>query len=196
MIFGLTGLIGSGKTAVADVFVSLGAMRIDADQIGREVVENDPDVLYQLLLAFGPDIVNNDQTLDRRALGQLAFASQSGRDKLNSIVHPALLQELDTQVVKARANKQHTVVDAALLVFWGYHKHVDVTILVTASEKDRISRMKARGFSADEIRQRSKSQLSLSELRQAADYIINNNKDLKSLQSRASNLYRELTKNG
>jgi dephospho-CoA kinase len=192
MILGVTGLIGSGKSIVARTFEEEGAILIDCDVIGRDVVENDPALRYQLMLEFGASILTKKKTIDRRELGRLAFSSEQNTDKLNAIVHPPLLAELDHRMAEARRKKRNAVVDAALLVYWGYHKKVDVTILVTATAKNRFARLRATGLTDGEINQRTKSQLSLSHLKKHADIILTNNADRRSVQAKAVKLYRRL----
>lgn len=196
MIFGVVGLIGSGKTAVSEVFARLGAEVIDADKIGREVVESDHTVLYQLVLEFGETILKKDKSLDRKKLGRLAFANPSSTKKLNDIVHPELLRRLDKAVQAARQSGCHAVVDAALLIYWNYQKKVDTTILVTAKSATRQRRLAARGLSVAEFHERTKSQLSESYLKKHSDIILTNDGTIDSLILRAEKLYHELTEKG
>lgn len=196
MIFGVTGLIGSGKSTVARVFARMGATLIDCDRIGKEVVESDPAVLYRLVLEFGSTILTADKKLDRRRLGQLAFSSPEKTARLNAIVHPALLAELDNRIQRARRRHTHAVVDAALLVYWKYYSRMDATILVSSYARLRTARLRRAGLSREEIGQRTKSQLSLAELHRHSDRVITNNKDLLSLQRKARKLYHELTERG
>lgn len=192
MILGVTGLIGSGKSIVARTFQKEGAILIDCDIIGRDVVENDPNIPYRLVLEFGDSILTNRKTIDRRALGRLAFSSPENTDKLNAIVHPALLAELDSMMAEVRRKRQNAVVDAALLIYWGYHKKVDVTVLVSATARNRFARLRAAGFTESEIKQRTKSQLPFSYLKEHADIILTNNADRRSVQTKASKLYHRL----
>ena len=196
MIIGLTGLIGSGKSEVAAVWKKMGARIISGDDLGREAVEKDSVVLYRLVMEFGSTILDKNKKLDRRQLGRLAFSSDKSRDILNSIVHPALLKLLDQQIKEAGRKKIDAVVDAALLIFWGYQKKMDCTVLVTSTYKNRSQRLRRNGLTSDEISQRTASQLSESKLRKHADYIITNNKDLPSLQRKARILYSQLTERG
>ena len=193
MIIGVTGLIGSGKSEVSDVFEQLGAKKIDCDQIGREVVEDNSDILNQLVLEFGESILTTDGRLDRRQLGRLAFANQTNTESLNSIVHPALLAELDTRMAGARRDNYHAVVDAALLIYWNYQNKMDYTVLVSSYTRNRIKRLLAGGLSLVEIRRRTASQLTLSYLRQHSDLVISNNEELISLRKKAKILYLKLT---
>lgn len=195
MIIGLTGLMGSGKSEVAAVFTKLGAVSIDADTIGRQVLETDSVVFYRLLTTFGVSILNRNLTLNRKRLGQLAFSSPANAAKLNEIVHPPLLKRLDMEMARARRLGRHAVVDAALLVQWKYHRRVNRTVLVISSRRQRFRRLANRRFDDKEIRQRLRSQLPLSELRRHADFVITNNGDLSALREKAGRLFRRLTEN-
>ena len=192
MIVGVTGLIGSGKSEVAGVFHRLGAKLIDCDRIGREVVETDQTIPYRLALEFGGSILTPSKKLRRRQLGRLAFSNPEKTGSLNAIVHPALLAELDRRLAEARKQGYDAVVDAALLINWEYHRKMDYTVLVSSRSADRMRRLVERGWSREEIRQRVKSQLPLSYLRQQSDYVIVNNQGLDSLRQKAEILYRKL----
>lgn len=195
MRIGLTGLIGSGKTEVARVFASLGANVLSGDELGKEAIKTDSVLFYRLVNEFGRSILNKNGTLNRRALGKIAFSSSQLTEKLNRLVHPVLLRHLDARL-EASGQAHHIVVDAALLVYWGYHKKMDATILVSSTRANRANRLRARGLSEEEIQQRSRSQLSESALRRAADIVIRNDKSLADLQRRARKLYLRLTEKG
>jgi dephospho-CoA kinase len=192
MILGVTGLIGSGKSIVARTFEKEGAVLIDCDVIGRKVVEEDPALQYRLALEFGASILTGKKTIDRRELGRLAFSSTENTERLNAIVHPALLAELDRRIADVRRKKQHAVIDAALLIYWGYDKKVDLTILITATAKNRFARLRAEGLTEAEIKQRTKSQLPLSHMKKRSDIILTNNADRRSVRIRAGRLYHRL----
>ncbi len=196
MIIGITGQIGCGKSSVTGVFQSLGAEVIDADLIGKEVVETDSVVLFRLIMTFGKSILNSDNTLNRRQLGKLAFVDKESTEKLNRIVHPELLRRLDVIVASARRKHVHAIIDAALLIYWNYHKKVDKTILVTSTISSRKARIKAIGLSEFELVQRSKSQLSEAYLKKQSSIVLTNNGSLESLHKKARKLYAELTEKG
>ena len=196
MLIGLTGLFGSGKSEIANVWHKLGAYIISADEIGREVVESDTVILYQLILEFGPTILDKDKRLNRRQLGRLAFSCEDNTKKLNAIVHPMLLRRLNNRIKEVRQKKSITVIDAALLINWNLHRKMDYTVLVSSTRSNRYARLKMNGFSMEEIRARTRSQFSEGKLRRGVDCIITNNKDLKSLRKRAQILYSQLTERG
>lgn len=193
MIIGLTGLIGSGKSEVAAVFERMGAVHINADDIGKWVVAYDSVVFYRLLVVFGTSILNADLTLNRKRLGQAAFSSPANLRALNEIIHPPLLRRLDIEIAGARRLRRHAVVDAALLVQWKYDRRMDHVILVTSTAERRLRRMGKRGFDREEVRRRSQLQLPAAELRRHADVVITNDGDLAGLRVKTEKLYRRLT---
>ncbi|MEE9441816.1 MAG: dephospho-CoA kinase [candidate division Zixibacteria bacterium] len=196
MIIGVTGLFGSGKSEVARVFAGEGAILLDADKIAKEVVENNQSVLYQLVLEFGSEILNKNNQLNRRKLGLLIFPSPEKTKVLNFIVHPHVINELDQGIIKAKKNKKHVVIDAALLISSGYYKKMDKTVLVDSRTSLRKKRLLKRDYSEFEFKQRSKSQLSISHLKSASDFIITNNNGLDSLRKKSRDFFHDLTEKG
>lgn len=192
MLIGITGLIGSGKSEVARIFKKHGACVISADQIGKEVVENNKSLLNKLASIFGRDILTPRGNLRRRKLGERAFSSKSNRDKLNTVVHPYLLKELARQSKQALKKYKIVVIDAALLIFWGWHDKVDLTILVHAGRDIRLSRFMAKGYGQDEFNMRTLSQLSYTAMRKGADMVIMNNKSLESLEVKVKKILKKI----
>ncbi len=196
MLIGLTGLIGSGKSKVAHIFQKNGAFVISADKIGKDVVENDKMILKKLAYLFGNEIISKSGILNRKKLGRIAFSSEVNKEKLNKIVHPALLKELTAQVAKALKFYDLVIIDAALLIYWGWDKKVDKTILIDTILRKRIQRLKEKGYTEDEVKARSKSQLKLSQLASRSDYILTNNSTQKALEKKVENIIAGLSKRG
>ncbi len=184
MLIGITGQIGTGKSEVAAILKKHGAFIISADKIGLEVVESNPAIIRRLIRAFGYEIVTKSGRLRRKKLARLAFSSEENKRKLNQIVHPALLKSLGQQVRSALKKHTLVVVDAALLVDWGWHKKVDLTILVHAGKNIKIARLLKKGFTRKEAIMRLKLQLKYSGLREHSDVVILNNKTKKQLEKR------------
>ncbi len=196
MLIGLVGQIGSGKSEVAAIFRKFGAHIISADKIGKDVVEKNPVVLKRLIKTFGPEILTPSGRLRRKRLGCLAFAGEKSKARLNAIVHPYLLKELTRQSKAANRKYKLVVIDAALLVDWGWHKKVDLTILVHAKKEILVSRLIKKGYSRGEALERLKSQLSYSALRKASDLVISNNGTLKDLRPKVERIVNRLARNG
>lgn len=194
MLIGLVGHIGSGKSEVAAIFKKSGAYVISADKIGKEVVDRNPVILKRLVKAFGLEIITSTGRLRRRYLARLSFANATNTAKLNAIVHPYLLTELTRQTKEARRKYHMVIIDAALLVDWGWHKRVDLTILVHAKREVLVSRLQEKGYSKSDALQRLRSQKSLAELKKASDLVIVNNGSKKDLKFRVSGIINRLTR--
>lgn len=192
MLLGLTGRIGTGKTEVARILKQRGALVISADAIGRSVVENKPAVLKKLVRGFGEGILSNKGRLNRRKLGRIALANEESRRRLNEIVHPILLRELARQVKIALKRSRLVVIDAALLIDWGWQKKVDKVILVEAPDKVCIQRLLKKGYSVTEAKARLRAQLPNSVLKEYADVVIPNGKSLEVLQVKVKQAMRHL----
>lgn len=194
-IIGVTGGIGSGKTEVAKIFKKLGAKVISADQIGKEVVEKNPQVLKKLVKTFGQEILTKDKKLKRRKLGELAFSSVEKKDKLNKIVHPYLLSALRKKIEAFRKKGKGMMgVDAALIVEWGLQEELDYLVLVESTLKNRLKRlMEYQGYSQKEALKRVKMQLKDKIRRRHADCIIRNDKDLRELRKKVLFVWEKLS---
>ncbi len=194
MLIGITGQIGAGKTAAAEIFKKLGAFLISADRIGRDVVEKNRKVLDRLVRVFGSDILTPSGKLRRKHLGIIAFSSQKNKEKLNNIVHPPLLKELTRQVKAALKIHDLVVIDAALLIAWGWHKKVDCTVLVHAGYDLKIKRSVAKGLTEEEAKMRLKSQHNYACLKKHADFTILNNKSIETLELKVKKIIKKCAK--
>jgi len=195
ILIGVTGGIACGKTEVCMVFEKRGATILSGDQIGKEVVEENKKVLNQLVKAFGKEILTKNQTLNRRKLGEMAFASKESREKLNKIVHPYLLSELRKRIEQLRKkdNKRVVVIDAALIVEWGWQDELDYLFFVESKKGDKIKRLREeKGYSRKEAQDRIKSQLPEITKRRLADFVIRNDKDLAELREKANRVWKEI----
>lgn len=183
---GLTGGIASGKSAVAKIFVELGVVVVDADQIARDVVAPGTDGLERVVSEFGPEVLLPDGHLDRKKLGALVFAQTDMRARLNAIVHPLIASASAARLAElAKQGLPYVIYDAALLVENGIHRGMSAVVVVAAAESIQIARLCARdGISEDEAKLRLGSQLPLSAKVAVADYIIENNGTLAQLRER------------
>ena len=194
MLVGVTGGIGAGKSSLARLLQEKGAALVDADRIGHEVIER-PPVCRALRAAFGDEVVGADGRIDRGELGRRAFASDDGRRRLNRIVHPPLLAELWRQVESAAGpgGEGVVVVDAALIIECGLADRCDAIVLVQAAEDRRIERVtRARRLSPAEIRQRMVSQMPDPDKATRADFVVENNGDLRDLAAAADRIWPQL----
>jgi dephospho-CoA kinase len=187
LLVGIGGNMGSGKSTVASELKRYGAKIIDADEMGWSILAKGTDEYRRLVKTFGRAILTKTGNIDRRALGKLAFAGKASLNKLNAIVHPALLERVRKEIDRNR--KGLVVVDAALLFTWGMDKEVDVSILVTASDRLKIKRMTDAGVPEDNILARLKLQPPDSKIWRKADFVLENRGSFAELRRKCRALW-------
>jgi len=192
---GLTGGIGSGKSAVADLLVARGAVVIDADQIARDVVEPDGPAYQPLIDRFGPGIVAVDGTIDRPALAAVAFADDAARADLNAITHPAI----GAAMAEARAALAETdlIVVLAIPLLTAQHREtarLDRVVVVDCPTDIALERLLSqRGMDRADAEARIRAQISREERVKEADYVVDNAGDRAALQAEVARLWEWLT---
>lgn len=194
VVLGLTGPTGSGKSAVADVLKSHGAVIIDADKVAREVVEKGEPCLTALVEEFGADILNADGTLDRRALAAKAFASDEQTARLTALTHPFILARMREELAEAEAaGAALIVVDAPLLFESKFDSVCDNTVAVLAPREARLARICARdGISEKAAAARMARQPDDDFYAARATRLIRNDGDLAALHSAAEEIVQWL----
>ena len=191
MILGVTGCPGSGKSELASELKRRGWLLIDADAVGREVVEESEDVLAQLCVVFGDDIVNEEGQLNRRELGKRAFSSHVNTRKLNEIVHPRLIEHMRREIHLLHSSGSNVVVDCALIFEWDIGEMFDMTVCVASDEASRKERIMHRdGRSSKEVADMFGTQLSEVEKMKRADIMVKNNGSLNKLFTFGSMLHQ------
>jgi dephospho-CoA kinase len=184
---GLVGRTGSGKSTVARALADDGAVVIDADALGHEVTDGDPEVRAALGAEYGPDVYAAGR-LDRRRVAARVFADPAARARLDALVHPRILERIRSRIatLEAEGFDGVVVIDAALLLDWGLERELDAVALVTAPDARRIERLaRARGWSADEARQRLAVQRDDVAFRASADVTLDNSNDPETLAAAA-----------
>jgi dephospho-CoA kinase len=187
---GLTGGIGSGKSAVAEIFADLGAYVVDTDVIAREVVAPNSDGLLEIVRIW-PAVVRNG-ALDRAALADIVFGDAAARAKLNAVLHPHIRRAALER--ESRAAPGQIVVHVVPLLFeTGYDALVDRSVLVAAPLERRIERIVQRDrIDEARVRARVAAQIDPISARERADYVVDNDGDLEQLRERAAQVYRAL----
>jgi dephospho-CoA kinase len=175
-IYGLTGGIASGKSSVARVFEELGAPVIDADKLARAVVLPGSEALAELVEEFGPEILQQDGSLDRKKLGAIVFEDGSARDTLNRITHPRIAAAGQEAIATLAKNGEAIALyEAALIVENDLQKSMQGLIVVTVPIEIQLRRLMARDqLDEDTARTRIDSQLPLADKVRVADYLIDN----------------------
>jgi dephospho-CoA kinase len=188
---GLTGGIGSGKSAVADMWRERGATIIDADMLAREAVAPQSRGLHEIALRW-PSVIAPDGTLDRAALARIVFDNAAERAVLNGIIHPRV--RALARAREAELPDGTIVVQVVPLLFEGeYARTCDATVVVFTPEEARIARVMQRdGIERESVLQRMRAQIDPAEARRRATYVIENDADLATLRERAGAVYDEL----
>lgn len=188
-ILGLTGGIGSGKSAVAQHFIDLGIHLVDADHAARWVVEPGRPALAKIVEHFGPRVLQADGSLDRTVLRQLVFQDEAQRRWLEGLLHPLIFQEI-TQYL-ARAESPYSILVSPLLVESGQHRITQRVLVVDAPEQLQLQRSMARDNSSEEqIRAILKAQTSREERLRHAHDVLTNDKDLTWLKGEVERLHQ------
>jgi dephospho-CoA kinase len=190
MRVGVTGNYASGKGTVCSLFEQLGAIIIDTDLISRQLMSPDQETYRQVLSAFGKDYLNEDKTINRRKLGSYVFADKERIEVLNSIVHPAILD----QTLHLSSNKQNIyMINAPLLFEARFDKYMDMIIVVKASTDQLITRGIIRdSLSSQEIKDRLSHQKSLNEQMEKADYIIDNSGEIDITRKQVNEIWNKI----
>ncbi|HUE92894.1 dephospho-CoA kinase [Pseudomonas sp.] len=187
-ILGLTGGIGSGKTAVAQHFIDLGVHLVDADHAARWVVEPGRPALDKIVEHFGGDVLQADGQLDRSALRARIFADSDERRWLEALLHPLIGQEIMAYL--ARAESPYAILVSPLLIESGQHRLTQRVLLVDAPEQLQIQRTIARDqSSAEQVQAILNAQASRSERLQHAHDVLVNDRDLHWLQTEVERLH-------
>ena len=177
-IIGVTGGVGAGKSTVLNYLEKrYGAKLILADLVGHEVMEPGHEAYTQVVKAFGQEIVSEDKTIDRKALGAIVFADETKRMILNRIIHPAVRQEILRRLEEAKlSHLSSVVVEAALFLEENYDAFCDETWYIYTDEKIRRQRLKeSRGYSDERIDQIFRSQKTHEEFQKRCMFMIDNN---------------------
>jgi len=197
IIAGVTGTIGTGKSTVARMFAELGAFVIDHDRISREVVEPGKPAWQSIVYCFGNCVLNDDLSINRRALADVVFNDPARLQMLNSIVHPAVLNE-DQRLVEELKRVDPTgliIKDVPLLLEAGpeiAHLLVEKIIVVFASPDVQLKRLIVRGVPEEDARSRIKTQLPVSDKAKYADYVVNNDGTLDQTRQQVKDIYSRL----
>jgi dephospho-CoA kinase len=191
LMVGLSGGIGSGKSAVAARLAELGAVVIDADRLAREVVAPGTEGLAEVVTAFGTGVLSVEGGLDRPAMGRLVFEDEAARRRLEAIIHPRV-RARSAELVAAAAPDAIVVNDVPLLVEAGLAAGFDLVVIVLADERTRVRRLvDTRGMTEADARSRIRAQASDEQRRAVADVVLDNDGTLAELRDKVDALWRD-----
>jgi len=188
LVIGLTGGIGSGKTAVCQLFEKLGVPVIDADVIAHELTQPNQPALQKIINVFGAELLDETGTLDRAKLRQLVFSDPAKRFELESILHPLVLVEIHTRI--QTINTPYCVISIPLLLETNMTENIDRILVIDSPEDLQIARVQARdNLSVSEIKQIMSAQTSRELRLEAANDVITNDSDMANLEKQVTVLH-------
>src|SRR4030042_1504581 len=160
-VIGITGNFGTGKTTVAQMLGEFGAVAINADELGHELLQPDDQAYREIVAAFGKSILSPNGEIDRNKLGKLVFDDNTALARLNQITHPRIYEIAEQKIEEYRqAGTRVVVFEAALLIEAGWMSLVDQLWVTTAPEATIVKRLKSsRGLSEKQILTRLKAQM-------------------------------------
>lgn len=195
LLVALTGGIASGKSTVARRLLEHGAVIVDADQVARQVVEPGEPALARIAKEFGPGVIAADGSLDRATLGAIVFSDPEGRQRLNAITHPAVLERSRALFAAAGDADPDAIVvyDIPLLVEAGRGEEFELTVVVHAATETRVRRMiELRGMTREEALHRINSQATDTDRFAIADVVIDADGSLEHTLDQTDALWENL----
>ncbi len=192
---GLTGSIAVGKTFVCDVFRELGCHVLDADKVARDVVAPGTRGLEQIVEEFGPEVQKPDGSLDREMMASIVFANEERRLRLNSIVHPLVIEAQNVWLDACEADDPSgiAIVDAALMIESGGYKRFGQLIVVWCEPEIQLRRLIDRSRLPEaEAKKRIAAQMPQEEKKRYADHLIDTSNGFEDTRRQAREVYEKL----
>jgi len=190
LIIGITGILASGKTTVANMLVEKGAVKIDADVEGHRILDENEGIKQSIVDLWGEDVLIAGK-VNRDVLRKKVFTEGRDLEKLNKLMHPAILASIRKKIDKIEG--EVIVIDAPLLIEAGLHEDVDIVVVVSVPKETAIGRVMQKGLSREEAENILLRQLPLSEKEKAADYVIDNNDNIQVTNEGVEKLWKEIT---
>ncbi len=188
-VIGVTGNTGAGKSTAAYALSKVGVRVLDADMIARELQRPGQPALDEIVQTFGDGMLQSDGTLNRKKLGALVFSHAASLKKLDNIMWPRILREIQQQIKDSR---EDIVIDVALLYETGMQVLCDETWLIVAPDNLRCQRIMRRDdIPLDQAQARIKSQMPQDYKRTLADHILDGGGEAKNLAQQAILLYHK-----
>ena len=192
---GLTGGIGSGKSTVASIFASLGAVIINADNIGRDLMQPGNVVFDRIMSGFGKEVLNPDGKLNRAKLAQIVFDDLEKLKHLNAIVHAPVLREIDRkqQLYRKKDANAICVVESAVLFEANQNRRFDKIVVTWCQPEQQVERFASQNkFSEQDIRKRMAAQMQGEEKKRLADFIIDTSGSLDETEKQVFSVHEKL----
>lgn len=197
IVVGITGATGSGKSTITKYFESNGCYIIDADKLGRKVLDNGSICLKQVCIEFGDDILSIDGSLNRQLLAKKAFSNKDSTQLLNDITHPYIFMEILRIIDSIRETKENSVIilDAAVLLESKMDILCDYVISVIAPVEVRLKRiMKRDNITEENARIRMNVQNNDKFYIDKSDFIIDGNDEIRKIYKKADDILKQICK--
>lgn len=190
----LTGGIGSGKSTVSSILKELGAVVIDSDSIGLDVVNKGTSGWQEVVNAFGEEILSSEGTIDRGKLARIVFRNPSALRKLDGIIHPRVDAEVEKQLQKYQTtNVKAVFIEMAIMVDTCWMPRVNQYWVVQAPKETILERLKERGVSRSDALARMANQPPVEEKIKQNLVIIDNNGNMTDLKAKIEKLWKEIS---
>jgi dephospho-CoA kinase len=191
LVVGLTGGIGSGKSAAADEFAACGATVVDTDAIARELTEKGGAALALIERLFGPGFIEESGAMDRKKMRDHVFADPAAKRSLEALLHPMIREESGRRI--AAAGGPYVIHVVPLLIESpDYRSRVDRVLVVDCPEETQLARVRERsGLSEEEVRAIMRTQVSRAERLAAADDVIDNRGSRDALRKQVAALHQK-----
>jgi dephospho-CoA kinase len=189
---GLSGGIGSGKSTVSKILSDFGAVVIDADVIAREVLLSGTSGYESAVAAFGPGILDEKGSIDRKSLAKLVFENPNELAKLEAIVHPAVIARV-TQIRNSLPESAVVIYDTPLMFEKQLQGQFDKVLMVVSDKKLRQTRLVERGLELGDIEARMANQATDEQRISIADFVIENNGTQEQLQEQVAKVWQQIS---
>ncbi len=196
-VYGLTGGIATGASTVAKMFRELGAIVIEADEVGRELVVPGSEVLGKIAGIFGPKILTKDGTLDRKKLADIIYKDEVARRRLNALIHPLIQRRILQDIGRLRDEQPDAIVivDVPLLLdTTGPEAYeLDGVIVVSTDRATQLKRLRSRDkISPEDAERRLAAQRPVAEKAEDADWVIDNSGSEEEMRRQVDMMWEEL----
>ncbi len=195
MVIGVTGGTGAGKTIFSNELAKMGCYVIDADRVGREIINKNKKVRDDLIKSFGPEIFDGNGNLRRRMLANIVFSSKEKLRILDSIFEKPLKERIIEMISNIKRSEKYNIIliDMATLFETGLSSLCNMIVLIDAPVNKRCKWLsESRGWTPEEAKMRIGSQMSIKLKRERADVIIENSGTVEELRNKARKFYLKI----
>jgi dephospho-CoA kinase len=193
IVVGLTGNYGMGKSSVAALFRELGAHALDSDKIVAGLLKQE-SVRGQILGLLGVSVLKADGTLNKQLIAEIIFKHTVVRKRLEALLHPLVLEQVDKAVKRIRDANSIVVVEVPLLFEGKFQNRFDRTLTVYTSQMTALARLKKTGIARKDALSRLKAQMDIRLKKKLSDFCINNNGTKRQTEMQVMRIFQSLVK--